>query len=84
MTSTLNLPSLPILTLTDAERIEFKEFLETECSELRQKLFACIFDSAQEYASALNSAGDNDTTDLYREELLQLIDSVSESEILFN
>ena len=84
MTSPLNLSSLPTLNLTNAERIEFKEFVETECSELRQKLFAGIFDSAQEYASALNSAGDNDTTDLYREQLLQLIDSVSESEILFN
>jgi len=84
MTSTLNLPSIPTLTLTDAERTEFQELIQANCAELRQKLFATIFDTSQEYASALNSAGDNDTTDLYREELLQLIDSVSESEILFN
>ena len=60
--------------LTDAQRREFQALLERNCSSIFDDLGDAVSDTCQEYAEALNSTGDDETTESFREELFSMID----------
>ena len=68
-TSTINR-----VELTAAQRREFQELIERNCSSIFDDLGDAISETCQEYAEALNSAGDDDTTESFREELFEMVD----------
>lgn len=60
--------------LTAAQRREFQALLERNCSTMFDDLGDAISETCQEYAEALNSAGDDETTESFREDLFSMVD----------
>ena len=67
-------PTINRVELTDAQRLEFQALLERNCSTMFDDLGDAISETCQEYAEALNSAGDDATTESFREELFEMVD----------
>ena len=60
--------------LTEAQRREFQALLERNCSSIFDDLGDAVSETCQEYAESLNSAGDDETTESFREDLFEMID----------
>jgi len=62
------------IELTDAQRREFQALLERNCQSIFDDLGDLVQDTCQQYAETLNSSGDDETTESFREELFEMID----------
>ena len=62
------------LELTDAQRREFQSLIEQNCSDAYEALDTELLTTARQYAEALNSAGDDPTTENFFEELVEMVD----------
>ena len=60
--------------LSQAQRREFQALLERNCSTMFDDLGDAISETCQQYAEALNSAGDDETTESFREDLFAIVD----------
>ena len=62
------------IELTSAQIREFQQLIERNCSTMFDDLGDAISDTCLEYAESLNSAGDDETTESFREELFEMVD----------
>ena len=62
------------IELTAAQRREFQALIERNCSTMFNDLGDAVSETCLQYAEALNSAGDDETTESFREELFEMID----------
>lgn len=62
------------IELTATQRRELEALLERNCSSILDDLGDAISETCLEYAQSLNSTGDDETTESFREELFSMID----------
>ena len=72
--TTMSNTTINRLELTEAQRIEFQALLERNCSKVFDQLGDAVWETSQEYASALNASGDDDITEDFREQLIEIVD----------
>lgn len=70
----MSTPTINRIELTADQRREFQALLERNCSKVFDMLGDAVADTAQQYAEALNSSGDEETTTQYQEQLFDMVD----------